>query len=212
MDWILEDYENRLTPLLQQRAVAFWSIASETHKLLHQMEEGLIVSADFHARHRTIMTRHAQPSRRAREVTEEAVRRAVDLLSPNAHAEFIMLAKSEAFPELYPDHSAPHRLFDSLMRCSELDPGSMEIVEDHYQSYAAEYASICNELESMCIEWGDRSTQGVVGYEPQFLADALDPLLKKCDEVSEKWKLALDEALGQDAVTAYAQASSQLVE
>lgn len=83
------------------------------------------------------------------------------------------------------------------MHCSELDSESMEIVEDHYQSYAAEYALICNELESMCIEWGDKSTQGVVGYEPQFLTDALDPLLRKRDEVSEKWKLALDEGWGK---------------
>lgn len=202
MDTLLADYETRVTPLLDRLARQLSAASVEILELMVAEGSGGVDSETATSRHTAIWNRVGNAFESVRTATHVAVIQASNVLSQPIADRFVAEAKMAAFPELYPDDGDLERLFAKLLSGGELDDQKRNEAQSLRVGYREEYVAICQRLESLCIEWGDRRSRGKSGSQRQFLAEELQPLLTKRDEVSTRWLELLTAVVGEDAIAA----------
>jgi len=202
MGALLIEYESRVTPLLHRAAMHQREASIEALELFAQANAGHIDSQTLDVRHRSICDRIGDAFRRVREATEDAVAQASLLLSSETARRFFAEARMAAYPELYPDASEYDCVFERVLASEHVRDDVKAGVRDLQAAYREEYQAVCRDMETMCIEWGDQNARGVNGYQSQFLAGALAPLLEKRTQVSLKWLAFLRDLAGHQLVDA----------
>ncbi len=202
MSPILDDYENRITPLLRRLANARWASSLEIRKLLFEKGEGRLDSAEFEHRYDAIHGKIADAGRRVREITQQTVRLIGDSLTNATAKAFVDHAKAVAFPEAYPDKSAMDQHFAALTASADLDQAAKDSIVAMYPDYVSEYKAAADEIEALMVNWDEQTALGKSGFQRQFLAKALEPLLRKRMELAERWRAKLREAAGESALNA----------
>ncbi len=197
---LLADYEVRLTSLVCDRADLAFEVQEQLAENRIAMAEGAISAERGAARYHHLRRRLVDSERSIRRLTEDTVAQFEQLLSRDASTQFRAKAKGAAFPELYPDTNRLHELFASVLTDQSVPHEKQEKVTSLSAQYAASYSRICNELEEFCIEWGDRTAEGLRGYRRQFLSEALRPLLEDRTVLREEYLILLVEVIGEEAV------------
>lgn len=204
VEMILAEYERQLTPLICQRSDMVFEVRRGLTARQLAVEAGDISHAEAANRYRQIMERRLNASTRIRSLNEATVGRIVHVLSDEVASVFASSAWQAAFPELYPDHTALHGLFALMIADEDFDDDEADRVASLFPEYSRRYDALCHQLETICIEQGDKSEAGISGYESQFLASALSPLLTDRKELSIQWFDLLIEQFGDDVLVRYA--------
>jgi hypothetical protein len=203
---ILDGYEAQLTSLVCGYADLQFQRRTELAKNRVAREHGTISLSESHARYARIMRARLAASRRIRRLNEDTVSRIADSLSIEPASAFVQSAKEAAFPELYPDPAAMLDLTNAIAADEKIDAHIRDTIVAGFNQFKIDYDRICDELEAICVLWGDRTEEGIAGYSMQFLPDALEPLLTERTELSLRYLEKLHELLGPDVLARHADA------
>lgn len=200
LETILDDYETRVTPVLRRMSNVYWTGAIEMSVMVARHSNGKIDSDELRNYYHRMWNSYGDATARMREITQQTLNMIGEALPGQGGVRVIAEAKSAAFPEVYPDSRSIEMLFVKILESDMVNDGDAKTVEDLRNTYLVEYRSICNELESFCINWGDKASRGTNGYQQQYLRGALQPLLQKREQINEKWTATLASAVGEELV------------
>lgn len=200
------EYGARLTNLVCRRADVDFEVRERLMDNRVAREDGRVTPAEARDRYRQIMNLRLDAAQQIRSLHEETVTRVAQTVSDDVGSVFIAAAKQAAFPELYPDNAALHDLLAALTDDDELDDENGVAVRGLAQQYIVQHEQLCKQMERKCITWGDNTAAGISGYEPQFLPDALQPLLDERTRLSCSYLQQLLGLLDQDVLDRHADA------
>jgi hypothetical protein len=203
---ILADYEPQLTALICRRADLQFELRAELRANRIARTEGVITFAEANARYQRIMRRRLEADRAVRQLNEATAERIASALPEDLGSAFVVATKQAVFREVYPDRTQVHEFMNRVADDDEIGDDQRFIVSQWRDAYAVEHKRLCDELESLCVEWGERSSEGISGYQIQFLSDALKPLLEERTELSLRYLEKLHELLGPDVLARHADA------
>jgi hypothetical protein len=203
---ILLPYEIALTNDARRQADAFSEMTRRLPRYHFQRTEGTITFAEFLERHDRVLAGVADASRRIASLNVRTLEQIEQAVSKELSAMIWQLAREEVFPELYPDGAAIHELFDKLANDHQLGEEIRVAVVSLGRLYSAAYEEERRSIEAFCVDWGERGAAGEVGYAPQNLLDALEPLLEERTELSRRWLVMLVEHVGIEALNRHAAA------
>jgi hypothetical protein len=183
---ILADYETQLTNLICAQA----NLDAQTrHRLrLNRIarQQGAITPHAARSRYDRIIGMKIEAAQAVQRLHENIIRRISEAVGDEVAEAFAAAAREAAFPELYPDRTARHRDFESAQNDITLTEDARDLIEHLYETYAARYRQLSDELEETCMKWAIEGERGTRGFEPQQLGDALKPLLEKRSALSQE--------------------------
>lgn len=196
VDAVLGDYERRLTSLVCRCADEMYvrRLALLENRLAQ--DQGVVTFDESRSRYRQIVNRKLAVARPIGLLNAQTARLIAAAVSEDVAVEFVAAAKRAVFPEIYPDHSTLHDVFHGLLNHSDLDQDQRAAVIVMFDAYEREYTQLNDQLESLCVEWGEKAEEGIMGYQPQFLSRALRPLLDERAELSSTYQQHLEEIVG----------------
>ncbi|HRP64318.1 MAG TPA: hypothetical protein PK400_13540 [Phycisphaerales bacterium] len=200
---ILLDYEHRLTPLVCRRADVQFEIRLRLTENRIASQQGLYSSDVRASRYRAIMRRQLDAALSERSVHEQASRRILETLREGVAVRFDAAVKQAVFPELYPDPAALHDLMQSIASNVDVSDDVQRVAVLILQEYNEHYRQLCRVLESICIEYGDRSEEGIPGFEAQRLPGALREPLEERLQLSREYLVRLTHLVGAEIMEGY---------
>lgn len=200
VNMILQNYEHAMTPLVRRLADTHWNLPVQISKLIVDARSGIISWDEFQVRNDRVRTQYLRSLQSIRTLNENTLRQIVEATADDVANEFVRRAKAAAFPELYPDRSGAHPLFEAIILDDELDESVREFAAVLFNEYTTHYERANRELEEFCADWGEQLAMGRNGYQTQFLPEALEPMLRKRRELSRKWREQLTTVVDPDVV------------
>jgi hypothetical protein len=197
---ILAGYDQGLTALLRRYTDAKIDFRMQTRDSRLYLSQSATSYADHRAIFERLAARKLDAGRRIRALNEQTLGSMVDQISDEAGAALLARARATAFPELYPDPTALHGLVGGLLDDRGVPMEQKSDLTALFQTYVQAYRRACEELEAMCVEWGDRTEGGETGYEPQLLPQTIKPLLDERDAISRRWLEKMRVVVGADLV------------
>jgi len=204
---ILDEYELQLTPLICRQSNLQFERREQLWENRIARASGKLSPGEARERYEQLMSSSINLVQRIRKLHERTIDRITQVLPHQVAQVFIAEAKHIAFPELYPDPFELNALFAMIEKDEEISEEMELTVAALSASYRADYDRVCDELESMCIEWGEKIESGHVNdYLPQHLPPALKPRLGERQNLSRRHFEKLVEHLGPEVLARHAEA------
>jgi hypothetical protein len=203
---ILLDYERQLTPLICRQSELEFRTRQDLLQNRINRNEGTVTFEEGTTRYIQIQNRRGDAARDVRLLHERTTDHIAAVVSDEVAASFITAAKEVAYPELYPDPTDLKLLISTVQNDLSPEDATFGVLQELWNRYSVEYERTCNDLESLCVKWGDKASRGVSGYQIQFLPEALKPLLAERIELSRRYLTKLHEHLGPEVLERHADA------
>jgi hypothetical protein len=198
---ILMGYETQLTPLVCRQAEMYLHAAKRVRRLNIEQRARTFDEAAY--AHGAAWRMAADAAKRVRNLNIQTLASVAGKLPAEAAAQFIFEVRAEVYPELYPDPASLKDMLRAIAADRRLDADARAALEALSDSYTAEYAGICRDLEALCLEWDEGLAKGRNGYQRQFLPGAMEPLLNARRDLSRRFLERTVELVGNDIADPY---------
>lgn len=177
---ILLDYDRTLNKHTRRLLDSFWTQSTRLMRLFAERYADQSISPEeFFERHQRIMRQTVQPQLALARFNRQTSEEIAQALSGHVAAAFQQHLRESVFPELYPDQTALHGLFEALLDDDEVTDEGREVVTSLLIQYSDRHEKMCDDIEAFCVEWDERGAKGENGYQTQLLPGALKPKLQQ---------------------------------
>jgi hypothetical protein len=195
---ILWEHDQAVTPLLRGMTDSFWSTNASMSRTVVQWQSGAILTDEYNRIIERSLTPYLRSLLRLAAVNENAAAQIVETIPDDVGREFLLLAKTAAYPQLYPDRTALHDGFRAMLNDDELDDDLLRNIQQLFVTYDMEYEQAAHQAERFYLEWSKLNVLSRQGYFTQHLPEALEPKLLQRLELAQRWLEQLAEAVGED--------------
>jgi len=200
---ILAEYESQLTSLVQVQAQAHSDRPIQIIPLLIRYRSGMVSDSGFTASYRRIHGRFLNAGLAIRALTETTLEQLQQTLPPSAAQALARQVKQHVYPELYPDPTKLHQLFEAVLGAEDLKAQWLNYLEPMLADYQDRYAQICDRMEALCIEWSDKGQLGEPDYHDADFPAALEPLLNDRRALAVTTLQSLNDIVGEEFLESY---------
>ncbi len=203
-EWIYEilwEHDLAITPIIRSMTDSFWRGRMEVARLVPDWQSGVMSHNEYIQRNELSKSRFLRSLTRLSALNESAAMQIAEALPEQTADEFLALAKSAAFPQLYPDRESLHEVFANILADEELEQDTAAAVKELANVYDDEYRRLADEIERFYFDFARQGTLDRYGFFPQDLPAALEPMLQQRRELSQQWMQQLAETVGEDVLS-----------
>lgn len=197
---ILWEHDLANTPIIRSMTDTYWSSRIEIARHLPAWQSGAMPHDEYVRRYERSQEPFLRSIIRLSTLNENAAMQIVESMPEQVANDFLLVAKSTAFPQLYPDWDALHEAFSIIIADVELEREVVVDVEALSEAYADEYRRLAERLEKFYFDFAKEGVLGRFGFFTQDLPEALEPMLQQRRELSQQWMQRLAETVGDEVL------------